>query len=266
VIYDPLETILLRDRDGYLVEYEDNRETRGMRKRLDLLNEALLTQKVAVAGRVIREGDALDLGGRARTQMHRVFSRGSFDLGGRFYGGHWQNLPQERRASITINGQPTVEIDYAALHIRLLYQEAGKPMIGDPYEIDGWPRKQVKVAMLIGINAKTEKGTIRAIAENVTAGRFDTAKDLLAAIKAKHPDIARAFGSDAGVRLMRKDSVLADAVLHQMLHETGLVPLCVHDSFIVPDDQKGRLEAAMERQIAVKNTSVFATSQTVEKS
>jgi hypothetical protein len=106
------KTIILRDRDGYLVDYRDNRDIRRMRKRLDALNEGLVTQEIAVKDRVIREGDRLENGGRARAQLHRVFNRGSFDLGGRFYGGHWQNIPSiGGRDEIKIDGKATTEID-----------------------------------------------------------------------------------------------------------------------------------------------------------
>ena len=42
------------------------------------------------------------------------------------------------------------------------------------------------------------------------------------------------FGSDAGVRLMREDSDLANAAMLAMQRE-GITPLGVHDSFIVPE-------------------------------
>jgi hypothetical protein len=270
VVYEPLETILLRDQDGYLVDYRDNRDTRRMRKRLRTLNEGLASQQIAIGDRVIREGDRLDNGGRAQAQLHRIFNRSSFDLGGRFYGGHWQNIPSiGGRDQITINGKATIEVDYAALHVRLLYQEAGKTMVGDPYEIEGWPRKQVKLALLIGINARTHRSAVRALADALAnfpdiRNRFDAAAGLLDAVRRKHPDIARAFGSDAGARLMRQDADLAERVKFEMLIASGIVPLSVHDSFIVPASEAGRLEEAMERHISVENTSNFATTHPLE--
>jgi hypothetical protein len=59
---------------------------------------------------------------------------------------------------------------------------------------------------------------------------------------------------------MRKDADLAERVKLEMLVATGIVPLSVHDSFIVPAAQAGRLEEAMERQISGQNTSNFATT------
>jgi hypothetical protein len=56
VVYRPLEIIVLRDADGNPVEYRDNRDTRRMRKRLVELNEGLLSQQIALNGRIIRGG------------------------------------------------------------------------------------------------------------------------------------------------------------------------------------------------------------------
>jgi hypothetical protein len=257
VQYRPLELIVLRDADGNPVDYRDNRETRAMRKRLAELNEALLSQQVGLGNRIIREGDQLDSGGRAQAQLHRVFHRGDFANGGRFYGGHWQNIPTEGgRDQITINGQPTTEVDYRGLHIRLLYQEAGKEMPADPYDFA--PRHQAKLALLIAINARSHISAVRALADALrgdagVADPFMTADRLIKAAKARHPDIAWALASDAGVRLMRKDSELAERIMLETVRAIGIVPLAVHDSFIVPSNQEGRLMQTMEEAISCKN-------------
>jgi hypothetical protein len=226
-LYEPLEIILLRDSAGDLVDYADNRKIRAMRRRLKALNEGLLGQQISLDGHVIREGDRLDNGGRARAQLHRVFHRKDWELGGRFYGAHWQNIGDRHR--ITLNGHQTVEEDYAGIHIRLLYQEAGKEMVGDPYDIDGWPRKHAKLALLVGINARTITSAIRALADVLRgapgiADPYQAAKNLLKAVRAKHTDIAHAFGSDAGVRLMHKDAEMAELVMLEMAQATGIVP------------------------------------------
>ena len=219
-----------------------------------ILNEGLLAQQIGMDDQIIREGDPLDNGGRARTQMHRVFHRAKWWAGGRGYGPFWQNIPADDRSRLTINGQATIEEDYAGIHIRLLYQEVGKEMVGDPYDIDGWPRKHAKLALLIGINAKNTTSAIRALADVLrgapgVADPYEAAKRLLSAVKARHPDIAHAFGADAGVRLMNKDAAIAELVMMEMARATGIVPLCVHDSFVVPASQKGSLMETMERAL-----------------
>jgi hypothetical protein len=259
VQYKPLELIVLRDAAGNPVDYRDSRETREMRRHLTELNDALLSQQVGLGDRIIREGDRLDNGGRAQAQLHRVFHRGDFANGGRFYGGHWQNIPAEGgRDTITINGEPTIEIDYRGLHIRLLYQEAGKPMPADPYDVDGWPREQAKLALLIAINARSHMSAVRALADALrrdVPDPFTTADRLLKAVKAKHPDIAWALASDAGVRLMRKDSELAERIMLETVRAIGIVPLAVHDSFIVPSSHGGRLIETMEGAFSCGNNT-----------
>jgi hypothetical protein len=106
--------------------------------------------------------------------------------------------------------------------------------------------------MLIAINAPTETAAVKAIALHVFGSlyRADQAKAraLLRDVKAKHTDIAHAFGSDAGARLMRKDSDITEQIMLDMIQQ-GVVPLSIHDSYIVPADQGGRLEEAMEREM-----------------
>jgi len=262
LLYEPLEIILLRDTNGELVDYRDNRKIRAMRNRLAALNEGLASQQIALDGRVIREGDMLDNGGRARVQLHRVFHRGNFDLGGRFYGGHWQNIAN--RAQLTINGHETVELDYTGIHIRLLYQEAGKEMPDDPYDFG--IRWQAKLAMLIGINAKSTTSAIRALADALRGKSgindpYNAAKSLLKAAKARHPDIAHAFGSDAGVRLMQKDAEIAERVMMEMVCATGIVPLAVHDSFIAPASQESKLMETMDKALNDTNSLCGNTPQ-----
>jgi hypothetical protein len=249
VVYRPLEIIILRDAEGNPKDYRDNRETHQMRKQLAEFNEALAAQQIAIGDRIIREGDPLDNGARAQAQLHRVFNRSDFSLGGRFYGGHWQNIGA--REHIKINGEATVELDYSGMHIRMLYAEAGLPMPADPYAIDGWPREQVKRALLIAINAPSHRKAVLALtdwlrSDDSISDRYKTADRLIRAVKAAHPRIAHAIASDAGIRLMRRDSEIAAQVMREVMQATGLVPLPIHDSFIVPVGHRTKLEDAME--------------------
>src|SRR5262249_26472009 len=158
--------------------------------------------------------------------------RGRWDNCGRFVGPLWQSRPKTERQGLTINGLATEELDFKGMHIQLLYQEAGKQMQGDPYNVDGWPRERVKLALLILINASSHRSAVLALADALKTDRnisdyFKTAEKLLRAVKARHKAIAWAFGSDAGVRLMHKDARIAEAVMLEALRVIGLVPLCV---------------------------------------
>ncbi len=67
--------------------------------------------------------------------VRRIFNNGSFEEGGRFYGGWWERIPSRYRPHITIDGMPTVEMDYSAIQPRLLLAERGVELDGDPYDI-----------------------------------------------------------------------------------------------------------------------------------
>lgn len=66
-------------------------------------------------------------------KLYRVFNNNSFDQGGRFYGAFYQTMPKDLRKDILINGEPTVELDYAAHHVRIPYHLEGVDYREDPY-------------------------------------------------------------------------------------------------------------------------------------
>jgi len=78
------------------------------------------------------------------------------DYGGRFYG-NYQNLPKEDRPLIRIDGQITVEHDYKAFDINLLYAFEGLQFVGDPYRIQGYDRGTAKSATLRLLNFEEDK-------------------------------------------------------------------------------------------------------------
>ena len=168
-------------------------------------------------------------------------------------GTSWQNVKSEARKSLAIGGEPVVELDYCTLHPAILYAEAGAQMPNDCYELAGWPRKLVKVAMLTLINAPTKQKARLAIvhddrmaevAELGSQEALRAADTLIDAIKRKHRPIADSFHSDAGARLMSIDATMAEMVMNILLSK-GIVVLPLHDSFLVPASKADDLEAAM---------------------
>src|SRR5258706_15068850 len=96
--------------------------------------------------------------------MHRIFNRGSFAYHGRAYG-WWQNIPKTARGDLTIDGEATAEADYTTLHASILYGERGIKFHGDAYEIDNFPRDQVKLGFNIALNARNKRGAVGALAD-----------------------------------------------------------------------------------------------------
>src|SRR5262249_14899348 len=200
---DRRERIILRDSKGRPLGYDDTEATHRMRGRLTTLNEALTSIVVALDGEVIAEGAPLTTTqnriGAATLTLHRAFNE-SFQLGGRFYGMWPQNIPKELRRKITIDGSPTSEPDFPEHHLRLLYARCEQDMPTAPFEIDGWPRKVVKIATYTLINASTPTSALRAIAFDLTGpGAYDEARRLISAIEAKHSAIAHAWRCSAAL-------------------------------------------------------------------
>lgn len=210
LVYTTGEIILLKGQNGELIDYRDTRETGRLRKDLERINESLARIQIEIPGAEWR-GQHMFVGQSCllptpANAMRRIFSRGSFALHGRAYG-WWQSIPKTARASMTINGETVAEADYTALHASILYSEANIKFAGDPYDIDGFNRPEVKLGFNIAINAKNERAAMAALAEHLGADRGHAAS-VIAAIRHRHRPIERSFCSDAGVRLMRIDSEL----------------------------------------------------------
>lgn len=122
------------------LEYDDTPETIRMRGVLNkynaLLNKIRLDVFSLEVPYVVRNtekgksaGDTALLHIDDRNKfVKRVFNNASWESGGRFYGGWWQNISKELRSDIMINDNPVVEIDFNAMHIALLQaQVAEKP-------------------------------------------------------------------------------------------------------------------------------------------
>ncbi|WP_323010402.1 hypothetical protein [Paracoccus sp. (in: a-proteobacteria)] len=239
ILAPPAEVILLRDPNGDLLEYRETQDTGRKRNQVRRINEA-----IAGAG----------LDPAVAAPLSRIYNQ-TMKRGGRFYamGQSWQNISSEARRAVKINGEPVVELDFKTLHPAILYAEVGVTMPSDCYDIPGWPRKLVKVALLILINARTPHQARHALAhaqpmEDVaplgSQEALRAADKLVNAIKAMHRPIAHAFHSDAGARLMTIDSDIASCVMTDLLNK-GIVALPVHDSFLVPASKRDLLEEAM---------------------
>lgn len=164
-----------------------------------------------------------------QNHLHRVFNDSTFEHGGRFYGGWWQGVPQEYRKFIGFYAEPSVELDYASLHPTMLYHERGLDLVGDPYAIDGLPRKVAKKLFNALVNGKSHYSQdTRSLITDIGIS-WD---DAVSAVRKRHHAISDCLGSGAGVRLQRIDSDIAEDVLLAMLDQ-NITCLPIHDSFIV---------------------------------
>lgn len=192
------------------------------------------------------------------TGLYRVFNDGTFDHGGRLYGGWWQNIPSRYRPRIRINGQPTVEPDFQAQAIHFLYHERRLEFEGDPYSletIETYERQK-------GLPPQTCRNAIKKLTqsmincENLSQLKYIpldhsfypdfTRAELCAMIEKKHDAIADAFLSGSGKRIQREDSDIAMAIL-QTAMDNDIVVLPIHDSFICKEKDREMVVSIMKQ-------------------
>ncbi|WP_281993535.1 hypothetical protein [Sulfitobacter geojensis] len=191
----------------------------------------------------------------SKRTLYRVFNDEGLTRGGRFYGAWWQNIPSDYRPYITINGKPMVEYDYSGLHPAILYAERGLAVPEDPYARIVTPRTNTQegkkeardVAKKIFNAMINAKKPMKAQPDGIKLSDFGMKWDEVSqAILELHEPIKDAFCSDAGARLQRIDSDMAEEVL---LHfaEKRVAVLPVHDSFIIHSGYEFELERVMVR-------------------
>ena len=232
-------------KEKFIVNYEDTKQTNQMRDNLHSINALLdsrwidleVSDKVyeEIAEETEKKKNRSDIDFN-RKLLKRVFNNNSFEDGGRFYHGWWQEISKEYRKNITIDAKRTVEVDYSSIHFRILYAEQGID-IGDddPYIIEGYEanRSIVKLALNIILNAETKNKAIYAIFnhDDIDIDK-QTAKDIYKKLEEEHPKIKQYFGSGRGIKLQYKDSQIAEQVMLNLARD-NIVCLPVHDSFIV---------------------------------
>jgi hypothetical protein len=270
-VYDSnAETIILKSRDEEkrLLEYTDAPLTRGLREEIGTINAMLRGTDIDVPGAIKLAKDLLlfeelawDEYGRPFVKRHyvrltdkagrRIFA-GDFEHHGRFYCSA-QNIPSDARSTMTINGEPCAELDYSAMHPSLAYNIAGVQMDGDPYDLgDAFERRQVKLGLLIVMNAGDPASAARALARH---GRqlginHDKAKAIVNAILKRHDAIRAMLCNDWGIKLMNLDARIMVQVMNALVAR-GIPCIGIHDSVVLPERYGGDAQAEMEKSWAL---------------
>ena len=260
------------------VPYEDTPDTIRMREQLTEYNNLLRRTFIDIPS---LEKPFIDLGGKRGRERYlsvsqrdkfvrRIFNRGSFEYGGRFWGGWWQGCPKEWRKQIHIDDNPTCEIDYSGLHVVMLYAREGHdywhlvnslpPDQQDPYtlpasllNLDKVKLREVcKSLVLVALNAKNEKSAFAAFRRKIEKGDYrkrltnKQLKTVLDALKEKHSVIAHQFASDVGISLMRKDSEITSIIIDYFTKKNVPI-LSLHDSYIIQEGYERDLEGVMKK-------------------
>lgn len=283
------EPIVLKDSDKNLMAYRNTEQTDRWRRQVREHNEVIGSADIRIAAPDIdwnEDGyvtvpDAMKLSSGGRGPMtfrvdadvlKRSFNNGSWREGGRLYG-HWaQNLPKERRRQITIDAAPVELLDYGASHISILYAQAGIPLDGDPYDITGFKRDEIKLGLLIAINASTEKGAVRALGKKLAEAEtppsvyaerrhLARARQVLEAITTRHAAIEEWFWTGAGLRLQFEEAEVIAGVM-KATRRKGIVCLPVHDEIIV---SRGRSASLVQDFMIEEWSNRFGTFPVVSQ-
>ena len=253
------DIIILKDKiDGRKqdVDYDDTPKTDRFRSNLTKINDCFVkhwadvriadTEVAKLATRIMQDEDKepIDLSKRTLT---RIFAKGSFEKGGRFYRGWWQNVPSEYRKFITIDEGVTTEYDFSQLSPHMLYF-AYNHKLGevDAYDrvLDGEHRDIVKQAFNAMVQSKSPLNRIPNKL-NMDGMEMDW-KELRQRILDAHKPIQDLFFTGIGNQLQFKDSCVAENVILQFA-EKNQVALPIHDSFMMREGFAGDLEEAMRR-------------------
>ena len=193
--------------------------------------------------------------------LRRIFN-GTWDQGGRLFGGFWQTMPRaDRFRHIRIGGKSIALVDYGQLFLRLAYAEASvKPPPGDLYDVTGhdasrpdWKRlRDARKKLVNALFFRTAPlrqwpgATLDKLAAMRDAFPPGTKpSDAINTIKAKHAPIADWFECGHGLRFMRKESDLIAAVT-VALFDQGIVALPIHDAVLVAKRHAATAKAVMQ--------------------
>ena len=289
-LHERQEYIVLRDKDADSdkakdIPYDDTNLTASMRAEVQAYNDMMfrhyadvitLTEPYVVREKTIK--------GKVQTQhilvdqsakfTRRIFSRGDWEMNGRWYGGFWQNLSKEHRQYIHIDDEVTDEVDYSALHPSILAHQQGVEFTSDPYMlvqqvIKAIPmekqRSVVKGLVLVSINAKDRDAAVKAFQR---ANKGYKKADLLALLDAfveKHPYLSDSLCSDKGIRLMYLDSQITTQIINEFVALNKPI-LPIHDSYVVKVSDRELLRDAMRKaSMAVLGVDLEAISKFDER-
>jgi len=255
--FDRRGLIVLRGTDGQPLPYPESARVYAMRKDVIAHNAFLKGFDITLVhpetyyddqGYLVIDGRRLN---PTRITYYRIFN-GRFTRGGRWYGPWWQNVPSRCRAGIRINGALTCEPDIRGCHMRLLSARAGVKLgAGDPYEGLDLPRRDVKLAVNVMLNASSWPRARAALMANLAEDYGPTVGPqvdrLRTAIQRRFPALDDFWNTGYGLTLQGIDANICER-LQRRLRGCGVPALSVHDSFVVPQSAGELTTGAMHEE------------------
>ena len=227
------------------LNFADTSETLAMSDFIRCYNEYMSNQEIILFDGWKRFPDMI--------RMRRTFTDGSWERGGRLFGGEYQQLSKQHREQITINGSSTAEVDLKSCHPTMAFAAVGIDWYSkhnrDIYDLsdDHWPRDIIKKAFNIMLNAKSRAKAVGAL-NDLSPEEFSTdegyfvkykgwAKHIVQSIEVAYPELSNIFYADYGNTFMKAEGDICSQVMKQCMN-LDIPVLTLHDSFICPEQHK----------------------------
>ncbi len=169
-----------------------------------------------------------------------MFNLGSFEHGGRLYGGFWQKLTkQQRKQGLLINGNPVTTLDFGQIAPRIMYGMAKThPHFEDAYLIPGINPKYrdgVKKVFNAMLHAKERQNRFPHGTRDLIPNTSIKVGQVIDNILNHHQPVAHLFYSEQGLRVMFKESQILIAIIEKLMDQ-NIIGLPIHDALIVEED------------------------------
>lgn len=261
-IVEIFETIKTRDSKGKLRKSKKNVPTQGKRG-LSAIREGIVDyNKLLSLSNITIDSNTVD-----NIVYKRVFYKDLTGAGRWYVNGTFQTERSELRETITINGNPTCEIDIKAIQPSILYSWSNKkkPENYDPYKITSYSecdpkelRSFCKVALMCILFSESKRESYKAIKGKLEAD----IKDKEPAYKSLHnvinPLVIRDellkrnsdisdyfFSGELWAKLQHTDSSIATFIIEHFTSKDICV-LNYHDSWVIESRYKQELIDVME--------------------
>ena len=236
--------ISLKDSEDNEIKVINSKTTNPIRKRIERYNNLILSSDIELPIDKIDYKRRKSAGFANRTYTKHYLDR-SYKSGGKYYSPCWQNLSKELRKEIKINGQETVELDFNAMHLHLLYCKVNKKLTDyipegkDAYQLPNRNRKIVKTSFTCCINNNCNKDNVNQVVGPKVAQKFPeifemntSYRDILEELGSSHPEVRQFFYAQIGNEVSNMESKVSDYIIGKLTRKNILV-LNIHDSFIV---------------------------------
>ena len=236
--------ISLKDSKGKKIKVVNSKITNPICKKIERYNSLILSSDVELPIDKIDHDRRRKIGFANRTYAKCYLNR-SYKLGGKYYGPCWQNLSKELRGKIKINGEETVELDFNAMHLHLLYCRVNKRLTDyipegiDAYQLPNRNRKIVKTSFTCCINNNCNKDNVNYVVSRSLVKKYPeifvkntSYRDILEELGSYHPEVRQFFYAQIGNEISNMESKVSDYIIGKLTKKNILV-LNIHDSFIV---------------------------------